>query len=338
MKFKDRFDRRSFLKLAGAASAGATLPLVSPALGLASLNQRFKVAQETKMMMGTLVSVTVVDPSSSLAQKGVARCFEDMQALAAVFDRHQANGLLAQLNKQGNLSEIPPVMNKVLMLSGAVHQLSNGAFDITVAPVLDAYTRAYKKGGLPTTKEINEALASMGSLRRQGKGLSLTAEGAALTLDGVAKGFIADQGIETLNKVGIKHALINAGGDVAVMGERSPGQPWRVAISDPDQPQKAKMVVNMTKGAIATSGNYEVFFDQERLYHHIINPDTGRSPRTDVSTSVKAGSAAVADAFSTACFVLTPKQAMALIKSRPGLEAMILTRHRQKLITPGFKA
>jgi thiamine biosynthesis lipoprotein len=98
------------------------------------------------------------------------------------------------------------------------------------------------------------------------------------------------------------------------------------------------MVVNMTQGAIATSGNYEVFFDQERLYHHIINPDTGRSPKTDVSTSVKAGSAAVADAFSTACFVLKPSQAMALIKSRPGLEALILTRYQQKLISPGFEA
>jgi thiamine biosynthesis lipoprotein len=91
----------------------------------------------------------------------------------------------------------------------------------------------------------------------------------------------------------------------------------------------------MTSGALATSGNYEIYFDREKLFHHIVNPSTGRSPRTDTSASVRAPRAAMADAMSTACFVLPPHQAMRLLKAQ-NLEGLIYTRNRQRYATESF--
>ena len=109
-----------------------------------------------------------------------------------------------------------------------------------------------------------------------------------------------------------------------------------MAVSDPKNPKQAKTVVEMTSGALATSGNYEVYFDQERLYHHLINPRTGRSAGSDLSVSVKAKSAGLADALATACFVMHPSQAHGFIKAMPGVESLILTRLGQRYQTAGF--
>lgn len=332
-------DRRSFIKLAGAAALAGGLPLVSPAIGLASLDRKLKVAQDTRMLMGTLVAVTVVDPSADRAQSALSAAFDHIKGLTPLFDRYGVQGPVASLNRTGRLSEIPPQLAAVFDLAFSVNRLSGGAFDITVAPVVDAMKRAYTKGAdLASDPGVHKAARAVGGLRRDGKGLVLTREGAGVTLDGVAKGFIVDQGLMAAAKAGVSRVLINAGGDVAVLGDRGQGRPWRVAVSDPAAPSQPKQVIEMTSGALATSGNYEVYFDRERLFHHIINPATGQSPRTDVSASVRAPSAAVADALSTACFVMEPSRAMRLVSGRPDTEAMILTRFGQRFQSKGFTA
>ena len=340
MKRANPIDRRAFLKLSGCAGVAAALPLVSPAIGLASLPGRYRglmVAQKTSMMMGTVVTITVVDPSSTRAQEALAAGFERMEKLAPLFDRHQGSGPVAQLNRQGRLSDIPPDLKQVLDLCQRVHRLSRGAFDITVAPVLDLYKRYFAQGAMPPPRsELQEALAAVGGLKQEGGSLLLTWPGARVTLDGVAKGFIADQGIQAIAQAGARHALVNAGGDLALLGDQG-GRPWRVGVADPHQRHRPVMVISMTGGALATSGNYEVFFDRQRLYHHIIDPASGRSPRTDLSASVRAPYAALADALSTACFVMEPRRATALLRSQPGLEGLIYTRQNQRYLTPGFR-
>ncbi len=334
MKPTHTIDRRAFLKLAGSAGIAASLPLVSPAIGLASLNRQLKVAQASRMMMGTIVAVTVVDPSPARAQEALALAFQRMEELTPIFDRHSGSGPLRALNREGRVRELSPDLKRVLGLCRQVHQLTGGAFDITVAPIIDAYKTSFAAGHKPTSKDIEAALAAVGCLRIEADVLVLTREGAGVTLDGVAKGFIADEGLKAMRQAGVYSALINAGGDVAVMGDAG-GRPWRVAVSDPDQPTQAKTKVEMVNGALATSGNYEVYFDRDKLFHHIVNPSTGRSPRTDTSSSVRAPQAAMADALSTACFVLPPYQAMRLLKAQ-NLEGLIYTRNQQRYATEGF--
>lgn len=337
MKSTPKMNRRGFLKLAGMAGAVTALPLVSPAIGLADIGRKLHVAQETRMMMGTLVSVTVVDASPNLAQDAMVKAFQRMSSLTPIFDRHSGGGLLNALNTSGNISGMPAELSKVLNLCQSVHTFSGGAFDITVAPIIDTYRHSFATSGhAPSKDELRAAMSTMGGVSINGNAMAITRQGAGVTLDGVAKGYLVDQGLAAAKSAGACHVLINAGGDIGVLGDRGNGQPWRVAISDPAKPSKAKAVAKLTSGAVATSGNYEVYFDQDKLYHHIIDPATGASPHMDTSVSVRAGSAALADALSTACFVMKPKDARKLLSANKGLEGMILTRHGQRFQTEGF--
>lgn len=332
-----QMDRRSFLKLAGLAGGAVALPLVSPAIGLASLERGLMAAQQTRMMMGTLVSVTVLDASGAKAQDAMNKAFVAMAALTPMFDRHSPSGALAVLNNDGRLADLTPQLKEVLTLCSQVRQATGGAFDPTVAPLVDAFQKSFAVDQRPPARaSLKAALEAVGGVAYESGQLRLTKDGAGLTLDGVAKGFIVDQGLKAISAAGASHALINAGGDVGVLGDRGAGRPWRVAISDPANPTKSKAFIKLTSGAVATSGDYEVYFDRERLYHHIVNPATGRSPRSDTSASVRAPSAALADALSTACFVMSPGQARAFLTQRQGLEGMILTRHGQRYQTSGF--
>lgn len=329
-------NRRSFLKLAGCAGAAAALPLVSPALGLASLSRELKAAQETRMLMGTLVAVTVLDASSARAQDAMQAAFVRMTALAPLFDRHTSTGAVAVLNSHGRLADLAPDLQQVLALSQRVHAATGGAFDPSVAPIVDAVRLSFAADRRPPAKaELQRALAALGGVAYDGHSLRLTKEGAGLTLDGVAKGFIVDQGLMAARAAGASHVLINAGGDIGVLGDRG-GRPWNVAISNPDHPTQPLLTIRLSRGAVATSGNYEIYYDRERLYHHIINPATGRSPQPDTSVSVRAGSTALADALSTACFVMEPGAAMAFLGRNQGLDGLILTRLGQRYQTTGF--
>lgn len=337
MKSTPKMNRRGFLKLAGIAGAATALPLISPAIGLADMGLKQHVAQQTRMMMGTLVSVTVVDKSPRLAQDAMNKAFTRMASLTPIFDRHGSNGLLNALNTGGRINGMPAELNHVLDMCQRVNQFSGGAFDITVAPIIDVYRQSFASAGhAPSREDLHSALNTIGGVRINGNTMAITRQGAGVTLDGVAKGYLVDQGLAAAKSVGASHVLINAGGDVGVLGDRGNGKPWRVAVSDPAEPSKAKVVVGLTSGAVATSGNYEVYYDRDKLYHHIIDPATGASPHMDTSVSVRAGSAAMADALSTACFVMKPKAARKLLSSNQGLEGMILTRHGQRYVTDGF--
>jgi len=328
--------RRSFLQMTGAAALGAALPLVSPAIGLAKVTRELSAAQQTRMLMGTLVSVTVLDASPARAQESMEAAFAAMQGLTPVFDRHRPVGPVASFNAEGRLNDLDPRLKQVLDLCLTVQRATGGAFDPSVAPLVDAMAASFAAHQRPPARaSLDKALAAVGGVAYDGASLRLTKEGAGLTLDGVAKGYIVDQGLAAAKRSGARHVLINAGGDVGVLGDRG-GKPWRVAVADPQAPTKPKMTLSLSSGALATSGDYEVYFDRERLYHHIVRPDTGRSPASSTSVSVRASSASLADALATACFVMKPAEATRFLKARPGLEGMILTRFGQHYQTEGF--
>ena len=146
-----------------------------------------------------------------------------------------------------------------------------------------------------------------------------------ITLDGIAKGYIIDRASEVLTHRGITDHLINAGGDIRTMGTNREKRPWTVAIQDPRKKRRYPDVVSMTDGAIATSGNYEVYFDREKMFHHIVDPVTGRSPELSASVSVMAPTATDAAALSTSVFVMNPRRGTRFIDRLAGCECFIIT-------------
>jgi thiamine biosynthesis lipoprotein len=149
-------------------------------------------------------------------------------------------------------------------------------------------------------------------------------DGMGVTLDGIAKGHIVDCASRVLSGHGVRDHLINAGGDIRAAGRPSDRPAWRIAVQDPEKRRNYPAVIELNDGAVATSGDYEVYYDREKLFHHVIDPRTGSSPHSASSVSVVSTSVMEADALSTAVFVLAPNDGIRLIDSIDRAECLVL--------------
>jgi thiamine biosynthesis lipoprotein len=216
-----------------------------------------------------------------------------------------------------------------------IHFRTSGAFDITIKPVLDVYEAEAEKesGRLPSTASIQAALSRVDAagVKIGSKKITFGQEGMGITLDGIAKGTIVDKTVTFLQSHGIRHALVVAGGDLRVIGGRSAGLPWRIAVYDPTNGKKSQEIISLAEGAMATSGNYMVYFDQEKIHHHILSPESGVSSPWSVSATVIAPSAEEADALSTSLMVLNPEDGGSLINRDERLASRLITRDGKKV-------
>lgn len=335
-----QMDRRSFLRLSGMLSIGIAAFTI-PALKAESVkfNKRLYKVSSTRLGMGTFVSMTVFDESKYKAEQAIGKAFEKVNMLSDELSRFNKISAVAQLNEEGRIKGVPSHMMELIRRSLKYYRLSENCFDITVKPIIDLFQEKFSKGEYPTDKEIKEKMELIGSDKivfSQDK-IFFKEPGMGITLDGIAKGYIVDYAARVLESCGIKNYLINAGGDIRVSGTKSNDKPWMIAVQDPNKKGHYPAVIKMTKGAVATSGNYEIYFDKEKLFYHIIDPHTGMSPRVDVSVSVVSKTCADADALSTAVFVMSPKQGIKFISSIGGREVLIITREGQKFTSPGWK-
>jgi thiamine biosynthesis lipoprotein len=286
-----------------------------------------------RLVMGTFVNIILFHPSRDQAQAAMAGAFEEMDRLIGILSGHEASTPVSHLNRSGALKECAPELSLLLDHSFRVHRLTGGAFDITIKPLLDLYEKSFLETGQPPSRErVADALQSVG-IQYVALGDSrvvLQKEGMALTLDGIAKGFIVDRMMDRLREEGIHHALINAGGDIRVNGPQGNGQPWTIAIQDPWKEAGTIDTVELTRGAIATSGNYEVYYDREKVYHHILRPRSGRPAEGMASVSTIAGDAMTADALSTSVFALGANKGLRLMKDLPSIQGLIVTSDGRK--------
>jgi len=312
-------DRRSFLSAAGGV-AGAGL------LGR-TLLVRGEVTEvrSTRLMMGTLVTVTVVTRDPERAELGVERAFEEMSRLESVFTRHDADGEVARLNAAGTLAEPSPELVGLLRRCRRLYDRTDGAFDPTVLPVLSAY-----ESGADHPRDARQRVgdASFDAVTVDESELRSP---TPITLDGVAKGAVVDAGVATLRDW-VDAGLVVAGGDVRAFGD---GKQWRVGVEDPRGDGLAS-TIRLDSGGVATSGDYRIYYDDDRTNHHIVTPGTGRSPTEDTSVTVVAPDAETADAYSTAAFVMDDDRASAFVEGRDDLSALFLTRDGGRRHTDGW--
>ena len=300
--------------------------------------------------MGTHVSVTALGTSRSRLDDAIGRTFEEMERLIAIFSRYQSDSAVSELNATGWLRGPPEEMTRVVDQALALHALTNGAFDVSVAPLLELFRDRMGGGGggdgggatprPPTDGEIRDARALVGAhavivTERQ---IRLGRCGMRLTLDGIAKGFIVDCMADALERARIANFLLDAGGDIRARGRKEGGQPWLVAVQDPGHRGAFPDVLHLGNAAVATSGAYERHFDAERQYPHIVDAATGRSPNACASVSVVAGSAMLADALATSVFIMGPGPGLAFVESRAGCECLIIDAGGRKLRSRGWKS
>jgi thiamine biosynthesis lipoprotein len=321
--------RREFLKItavAGALLAGGGI------YGERWLGSRPIEVHETRILMGTVLTITVFAPSEAAGHHAVRAALDEMARLVAIFDHRIPTTALAQLNRSGGLPNSPVELWEVMKQSVRYGDLTAGAFDVTIKPVLDAL----RTGRSPAKAK---RLVDYRKIRMMGSRVELDQPGMAVTLDGIAKGYIVDKGVEVLKSLGYSDVLVDAGGDLMCLGS-TPARSWRIGVQDP-RPERSPSLLTtfeLRPGAAATSGDYQNAFTADRAVYHIINPASGASPSELASATVLAPRARDADALSTSVMVLGAERGLLLVEQLPGIEALVVTKDKRIRRTSGFPA
>lgn len=295
---------------------------------------------QTRLLMGTFVTVTVVHPSKDLGQEAVGRAFEEMKRLIAVFDRHDGSTAISVLNGNGRLDGAPVELSDLVGRAVRFNSLSSGFFDATVAPLVDLYRQKSERGQSLdlSAKELGEVMALVDSsaVTMSGDRIAFAKSGMGLTLDGIAKGYIVDRTSEILSTMGVSNHLINAGGDIRTSGERGSGKPWTVAVEDPKKAGKYPDVLHVRNCAMATSGTYEIFYDESKAHSHLVSPQNGQSPVAVAGATVTAQSVMEADALSTSLCLMPLDRGVNFIYSLPGRESLVVASSGAVLRSKGW--
>lgn len=205
-------------------------------------------------------------------------------------------------------------------------ELSDGAFDITFASIGFEYD--YRQSKKPSDEEIKKQLDRINyhhiKLDKQAQTIAFDKQGVRIDLGGIAKGHAVDNGIRLLHQCGISRALVSAGGDSRIIGDKG-GRPWMTGIRDPRDKSKSAIVIPLSDTAVSTSGDYERYFIQDGVrYHHILSPKTGKSVHSTRSVTILGPDATTTDGLSTTIFVLGPQKGLALVEKLTGIDAVII--------------
>lgn len=293
--------------------------------------------QRTFLLMGTFVEITLPKENNKLIDDTV----KEMQALEDKLSIYEKDSEINGINslKKGELKKISPETYEVIQRALDFGKLTNGAFDITVSPLLKLWDfEGGKLREIPSQEEINKALESAGwqnIILTSNRGIGFKKDNMSINLGGIAKGYVVDKGIAYLKEKGIESALINAGGDVYCLGEKEDGQPWKIGIRYPKKNRGVMGTIKVANKAVTTSGDYEKYFILKgKRFSHIINPSTGYPVEGSVvQATVVTENCTDADALATALMVMEKEKGLKLIEELPETEAIIVEETKGKLET-----
>ncbi|WP_222564278.1 FAD:protein FMN transferase [Novilysobacter antarcticus] len=321
-------NRRRFLSIAATCAVMGSMPV---RLALAASTPAVVPTVWKGSAMGALASMTLVHPDRTYAQSMIARCVAEIDRLESVFSLYRPDSALSRLNAAGELAEPPSELVELLSFSLSLAERSKGAFDPTVQPLLSLYFEHFATPGGspagPSAAAIAQARQRIGfaDVEVDPRRIRLGRPGAAITLNGVAQGFVTDRVAELLLANGFGNVLIDLG-EGRALGRRADGQPWRAAVADPARPDRTlfELTLGSDQGqspALATSGGYGTRFGTDPLVHHLLDPHSGRSANHYGSVSVAAPRATLADGLSTTLSIVPPADRSALLADYPRARA-----------------
>ena len=313
--------------------------LVSLALGLSIMllpcclsarDQRLQRYEFSLPRMGTTFRIELYAPDDATASKAADAAFARAEELEQIMSDYRDDSELMRLAREGASAPFP-VSNdlyNVLAKSIRISELSHGAFDVTVGPLVELWRNARKTGRLPDASELAKARALVDyrniELDAARRTVFLKRAGMKLDLGAIGKGYAADQLLALLQARGIRQAVVVAGGEVA-LGAPPPGKAgWRVTIDTPDTAAgDPPCAILLHDAAVSTSGNSRQFVELNgRRFSHIIDPSTGLGLEGAASTTVIAGDATTTDALATALSVMPVAEGIRLVESLPGVAAL----------------
>ncbi len=298
------------------------------ARGLVAVPSQAGWFSRDEAIMGTAIHVELWAASRPQGDAATAAVMAEMRRIDAAMSPHQPTSELSRINRDAGSQAVPlsAEMFALIARSVAFSELSNGAFDITFASVGNLFD--YRAGTAPDAAALALGRAAIGYrhllLDAHARTLRFGRAGMRIDLGGFAKGHAVDGSIAILQRMGIRHAIVSAGGDSRVLGDKL-GQPWMVAIRDPRDADAVVAVLPLEDVAISTSGDYERFFESGGVRcHHLIDPATGASPTGVRSVTILADDGLTSEALSKSVFVLGVERGLALVEAQAGCDAVVI--------------
>lgn len=297
----------------------------------------------SQMLMGTIVQMTLSEGDEKRFDRAAEAAFTEIKRLEEIFSSYKPESDASRVSKAAGSApvKVSPEFIEVLKTALYIAEFSGGAFDPTVGALGKLWGYSGERGVVPTKEEAARVLplvdyrniildAAAGTVMLRNKGM-------VLNLGGVSKGYIVRRAIEALKKEGVTRGIMHAGGDMAVF-QTGTDKPFIIGIQHPREKGKLIGEAYVERGAIATSGDYErVFIINGVRYHHILDPSTGFPADKSMSVTIIAEDSTLADALSTAVFVMGPQKGMELIEKLDKVEGVIVDKEGNVAISSGFK-
>jgi thiamine biosynthesis lipoprotein len=310
--------------------------------------------KESRVLMDTFCTITVVSPSEEKAKEAIEAGFNEIKMLDKYLNNFSPDSEISAVSRSAGIKPVRvsketfDLMEKTISIS----DITNGAFDPTIAPVL----KLWKFSGRPANPSIPPGDAIKSALKlvdyrkikvnKKTSEIYLEEKGMELDLGGIAKGYAADKAVEAIKAKDIKAALVSIAGDIRGYGLSTTGKAWKVGIQDPrpENPNSEKpwedifLTLYLKDSAISTAGDYQRFLIKNgKRYHHIIDPVTGYPSESGlISVSVVAPEGYIADGADTAILILGAEKGMQLLNSK-GLDGILVDSQKRVYITKKLK-
>ena len=279
-------------------------------------------------IMGTSIVVELWSDERAAGEAAITAVMDEMRRIDRTMSPHKSDSELSRINQGAGAGPVPvsAEMARLLVRAAEFSALSGGAFDITYAAVGQLYD--YRNRIRPSDDELARARTAVGwrnlVLDSHAATVRFARPGMRIDLGGFAKGHAVDNAAAILRRLGIAHAMVSAGGDSRVIGDRR-GRPWTIGVRDPRRPGQLAAMLPLEDVSISTSGDYERYFDADGTrFHHLIDPATGKSPREIQSVTVLADDGLTCEALSKIVFVLGVERGMALVETQSGVDAVVV--------------
>jgi len=279
--------------------------------------------KRSEFIMGTIVEITCPD------KQAIDIAFNEIKRAEKLLSKYIPDSEVSKLNASGKL-KVGPDLLYVLKRAQEFYLVSNGAFDVTVGPLVDVWKKAIKNNKLPPEEEIREAKQLVGFdkvlIDENESTVAFLEEGVKIDIGAIGKGYAVDCAIKKVRDFGVKSCIISVAGDIYCLGDKN-GEPWQVGIQHPRNKKELLDILNLKDQAVSTSGDYQqMFIVGDKRYSHIIDPHTGYPAESKViSATVLAQDCLTADALATTIFVLGKEKGLNLVNYYNNIRALIYT-------------
>jgi len=339
--------RRRFLTMLAVSVAGIYSGLLSPTPARSRPNVRTLTLG--RPLMGTVVEIEANHPDLPTARGAIDAGLRRMADVDRLMSTFRPDSEISRVNRLAAARPVSVGKETFAVLTEAkrIGCLSGGALDVTVHPLMQLWRSTTKEGRLPSSREIEAALGLVAHsglvIDPSTHCVALEHPGMGIDLGGIAKGYAVDVAAEALMRHGVDSGLVDAGGDLRVVGRNRQGRSWRIGLRHPVAPSRLLLSMLVEDEAVATSGNYFRYFTVGgRQYGHLLHPHTGMPAESVLSATVIARCAMRADGLATAAMI-RGTDAMAFIQRVSGVEGIVvsaLARHPEKVLvqlTPGLR-